>query len=55
MIRLDADELEWYIPSVILPAEMKRTLSVIERFMENPIDLEGKSPSELMTKKRRRR
>ncbi|KAH9903300.1 timeless-domain-containing protein [Cubamyces lactineus] len=51
----DADELEWYISSVILPAEMKRTLSVIERFLENPIDLEGKSPSELMTKKRRRR
>ena len=52
---VDADELEWYIPSVILPAEMKRTLSVIERFLEKPIDLEGKSPSDLMTKKRRRR
>ncbi|KAI0657606.1 timeless-domain-containing protein [Cubamyces menziesii] len=51
----DADELEWCIPSVILPAEMKRTLSVIERFLEKPIDLEGKSPSDLMTKKRRRR
>ncbi|KAI8989035.1 timeless-domain-containing protein [Trametes punicea] len=51
----DADELEWYIPSVVLPAEMKRTLSIINRFLETPIDLQGKSPSELITKKRRRR
>ncbi|KAI9060063.1 timeless-domain-containing protein [Trametes sanguinea] len=51
----DADELEWCIPSVILPVELKRTLSTIDRFLETPIDLQGKSPSELITKKRRRR
>ncbi|OSD01035.1 timeless-domain-containing protein [Trametes coccinea BRFM310] len=51
----DADELEWYIPSAILPVELKRTLSTIDRFLETPIDLQGKSPSELITKKRRRR
>ncbi|CDO77442.1 hypothetical protein BN946_scf184857.g49 [Trametes cinnabarina] len=51
----DADELEWYIPSVVLPVELKRTLSTIDRFLETPIDLQGKSPAELLTKKRRKR
>ncbi|KAI0366585.1 timeless-domain-containing protein [Pilatotrama ljubarskyi] len=51
----DADELEWYIPSVILPAEMQRTLKVINGFLETPLDLQGKSPSELIKKKPRRR
>ncbi|KAI0357683.1 timeless-domain-containing protein [Trametes cingulata] len=51
----EADELEWYIPSVILPAELQRTLNVINGFLETPLDLQGKSPSELIKKKPRRR
>ncbi|KAI0649834.1 timeless protein-domain-containing protein [Trametes meyenii] len=51
----DADELEWYIPSVVLPAAMQGTLNVINQFLETPLDLEGKSPSELIKRKPRRR
>ncbi|KAI0634374.1 timeless-domain-containing protein [Trametes polyzona] len=51
----DADELEWYIPSVVLPSDMQNTLNVINQFLETPLDLQGKSASELLTKKRRRR
>ncbi|KAI0772965.1 timeless-domain-containing protein [Trametes elegans] len=51
----DAEEVEWYIPSAIYPAEMQQTLSVINQFLEKPLDLEGKSASDLLQKKRRRR
>ncbi|KAH9851033.1 timeless-domain-containing protein [Lenzites betulinus] len=49
-----ADELEWYIPSVIMPAEMQRTLNIINQFLETPIDLAGKSADSLLSKRRRR-
>ncbi|KAF8064919.1 timeless protein-domain-containing protein [Lyophyllum atratum] len=51
----DADELEWYVPSGIAPSDLQSTLTVIEQFLETPIDLEGKKASELLGKKRRRR
>ncbi|TBU40199.1 timeless-domain-containing protein [Dichomitus squalens] len=51
----DADELEWYIPSVILPKELQRCLNTINQYLETPIDLQGKKPAELLKKKRRRR
>ncbi|OJT12212.1 Topoisomerase 1-associated factor 1 [Trametes pubescens] len=51
----DADELEWYIPSVVLPTDMQRTVNVITQFLETPLDLQGKSPAELLARKRRRR
>ncbi|KAK7682773.1 hypothetical protein QCA50_014156 [Cerrena zonata] len=51
----DADEPEWYVPAAIFPAEMQRTLNVINQFLDNPMDLEGKKASELLQKKRKRR
>ncbi|KAI0752629.1 timeless-domain-containing protein [Daedaleopsis nitida] len=51
----DADELEWYIPSVILPKDLQRNLNIINQYLETPIDLQGKKPAELMKKKNRRR
>ncbi|KAF5325413.1 hypothetical protein D9619_010000 [Psilocybe cf. subviscida] len=51
----DADELEWYIPSSISVVELKRTLIVINQFLETPLDLGGKKATELLSKKRRRR
>ncbi|GLB39613.1 putative timeless-domain-containing protein [Lyophyllum shimeji] len=51
----DADELEWYVPTAITPSDLQRTLTVIDQFLETPIDLEGKKASELLGKKRRRR
>ncbi|KAG6856013.1 hypothetical protein H0H87_008415 [Tephrocybe sp. NHM501043] len=51
----DADELEWYVPAGITPSDLQSTLTVIEQFLETPIDLEGKKASELLGKKRRRR
>ncbi|KAL1947016.1 hypothetical protein VTO73DRAFT_13977 [Trametes versicolor] len=51
----DADELEWYIPSVVLPADMQGTVNVITQFLETPLDLQGRSPAELLARKRRRR
>ncbi|KAK0224118.1 timeless protein-domain-containing protein [Armillaria fumosa] len=51
----DADELEWYIPAAISPVELRRTLTVINQFLESPIDLNGKKASQLLAKTRRRR
>ena len=53
--RADADELEWYIPSTILPKDLQRCLNTINQYLETPIDLEGRKPAELLQKKRRRR
>ncbi|KAG5339373.1 hypothetical protein C0989_004499 [Termitomyces sp. Mn162] len=51
----DADELEWYVPVAVAPADLRSTLTVIDQFLATPIDLEGKKASELFGKKRRRR
>ncbi|KAJ3893201.1 timeless protein-domain-containing protein [Lentinula edodes] len=51
----DADELEWYVPAAILPAELHSIITVITQFLETPFDLEGKKASQLMSKKSRRR
>ncbi|KAF8153299.1 timeless protein-domain-containing protein [Crassisporium funariophilum] len=51
----DADELEWYVPSGIDIAELKRTLNVINQFLQTPFSLDGKKASQLLNKKRRRR
>jgi replication fork protection complex subunit Tof1/Swi1 len=47
--------LEWYIPAAILVEELQRTLSVINQFLQAPINLDGKQASQLLSKKRRRR
>ncbi|KAJ3814095.1 timeless protein-domain-containing protein [Lentinula aff. lateritia] len=51
----DADELEWYVPAAILPAELHSIITVISQFLDTPFDLEGKKVSQLMSKSRRRR
>ncbi|KAG6872642.1 hypothetical protein C0995_008073 [Termitomyces sp. Mi166 len=51
----DADELEWYVPASVVPADLRSTLTVIDQFLTTPIDLEGRKASELLGKKRRRR
>ncbi|TFK80719.1 timeless-domain-containing protein [Polyporus arcularius HHB13444] len=51
----DADELEWYIPSVVLPTELQSSLNIINQYLETPIDLEGKKAADMLTKKKRRR
>ncbi|THU97519.1 timeless-domain-containing protein, partial [Dendrothele bispora CBS 962.96] len=51
----DATELEWYIPSAILPSELERTYNVIQQYLENPFDLAGKKAGDWMSKKRKRR
>jgi replication fork protection complex subunit Tof1/Swi1 len=52
---IDADELEWYVPAAILPAELQRSLNVINQFLQMPLDLGGKKAKELLSKKARRR
>ncbi|KAJ7134228.1 timeless protein-domain-containing protein [Mycena epipterygia] len=51
----DASELEWFVSADIPPADLQRTLKVIDQFLATPIDLEGKKASELLTKTRRTR
>ncbi|TCD66114.1 Topoisomerase 1-associated factor 1 [Steccherinum ochraceum] len=51
----DAEELEWYVPSAILPSGMQRSLNVINQFLETPLDLNGEKAASLLQKKRRRR
>ena len=47
--------MEWYVPSGIAISELQRIHTVIKQFLEEPIDLEGKKASQLLSKKRRRR
>ena len=47
--------MEWYVPSGTAISELQRIRSVIKQFLEEPIDLEGKKASQLLSKKRRRR
>ncbi|KAK2463337.1 hypothetical protein APHAL10511_004648 [Amanita phalloides] len=55
----NADEVEWYVPAAILVSDLKSMLVVIEQFIANPINLDGKKASQLLTKQtlrsRRRR
>lgn len=51
----DADEIEWYAPASILPSDLQRSLNVIIQFEFNPLDLNGRPATELLTKTRRRR
>jgi replication fork protection complex subunit Tof1/Swi1 len=48
----DANELEWYFPAAITPDDLQKHLDVIARYLDEPIDLGGKAPSELIQKKR---
>ena len=55
MFYADADEFEWFVPSAILPDELRRSLNVINQFLEIPLDLAGKKAKDLLSKKTRRR
>ncbi|KAI6145317.1 hypothetical protein BKA82DRAFT_4172415, partial [Pisolithus tinctorius] len=51
----DAEELQWVVPAKIVPSILQNGHDVVDQFLRNPIDLEGKKASELITKKTRRR
>ena len=55
MFYADADEFEWFVPSALLPDELRRSLIVINQFLETPLDLGGKKANDLLSKKTRRR
>ncbi|KAJ7349333.1 timeless protein-domain-containing protein [Mycena albidolilacea] len=48
-------DLEWFVGADIPPADLKRTLKVIDQFLLKPMDLDGKKASDLLTKPRRTR
>ncbi|KAG8216231.1 timeless protein-domain-containing protein [Butyriboletus roseoflavus] len=51
----DAEELQWVVPTSIVPTVLRERLNVVDQFLKNPIDLEGKKASEMLSKKTRRR
>ncbi|KAH0831354.1 timeless protein-domain-containing protein [Lanmaoa asiatica] len=51
----DAEELQWVVPASILPSALRERLNVVDQFLKNPIDLEGKKASGMLSKKTRRR
>ncbi|KAJ1301303.1 hypothetical protein OPQ81_003705 [Rhizoctonia solani] len=48
----DALELEWHVPKQLTPSELQTSQNVIEQFLANPIDLQGKKAKEHLTTKR---
>ena len=48
----EADELQWYFPAAITPDELQHHLDTISKYLEAPLDLEGKKASDLLRKKR---
>lgn len=51
----DAEELQWVVPAKIVPSVLQSAHDVVDQYLRNPIDLEGKKARELITKKTRRR
>ncbi|KAI5994503.1 timeless protein-domain-containing protein [Pisolithus albus] len=51
----DAEELQWVVPAKIVPSALQSAHDVVDQYLRNPIDLEGKKAGELITKKARRR
>ncbi|KAG9103444.1 Topoisomerase 1-associated factor 1 [Ceratobasidium sp. 370] len=48
----DALELEWHVPASITPSELRTSQNVIEQYLANPIDLQGKKAKNHLTTKR---
>lgn len=46
----DGDEVEWYIPASVPVSDLQSTLVVINQFIVNPINLDGKNASQLLSK-----
>ncbi|KAH7910734.1 timeless protein-domain-containing protein [Hygrophoropsis aurantiaca] len=47
----NAEEVEWIVPAALLPAEMQSSRTVIDQFLNEPIDLNGQKASSLLSKK----
>ncbi|KAJ7056867.1 timeless protein-domain-containing protein [Mycena amicta] len=48
-------EAQWFVGKDVPPADLQRTLKVVEQFLNTPINLQGKKASELLTKTSQRR
>ncbi|QRV99102.1 topoisomerase 1-associated factor 1 [Ceratobasidium sp. AG-Ba] len=48
----DAFELEWHVPASLTPFELQTSQNVIEQYLANPIDLQGKKATSLLATKR---
>ncbi|KAG9123429.1 Topoisomerase 1-associated factor 1 [Ceratobasidium sp. 392] len=48
----DALELEWHVPASLTPSELQTSQNVIEQYLANPIDLQGKKAKSHLTTKR---
>ncbi|TFK68164.1 timeless-domain-containing protein [Pluteus cervinus] len=51
----EAEELQWFVPANVMPAELQSTANVIDQFLETPFDLQGKKASQFLGKKSKRR
>ncbi|CAE6474022.1 unnamed protein product [Rhizoctonia solani] len=51
----DTLEPEWHVPKQLTPSELQTSQNVIEQYLTNPIDLQGKKAKEHLTAKRRTR
>jgi replication fork protection complex subunit Tof1/Swi1 len=47
----EADEYEWVVPATVIPEELQRSLNVIDGFLANPIDLDGRPAADELNKK----
>lgn len=47
--------MEWFVPQAIVPQELERSRRLIEDYLKDPIDLEGKKAAQLLHKKPRKR
>ncbi|KIJ16511.1 hypothetical protein PAXINDRAFT_98952 [Paxillus involutus ATCC 200175] len=51
----DAEELQWVVPAAITPPVLQERMNVIDQSLKNPIDLDGKKASQLLSRKTRKR
>jgi replication fork protection complex subunit Tof1/Swi1 len=52
---VDAEELQWVVPAAITPPVLQERMNVIDQSLKNPIDLDGKKASQLLSRKTRKR
>ncbi|EUC61522.1 timeless protein carboxy-terminal region protein [Rhizoctonia solani AG-3 Rhs1AP] len=49
----DALEVEWHVPKQLTPSELQTSQNVIEQYLTEPIDLQGKKAKDHLSTKRR--
>lgn len=49
----DVDHLVWSIPSTILPSTLDGDIKIIDDFLLDPVDPQGKTAADLLRKKRK--